>query len=190
MSVSRHYFWRDCGHRRMVAVAARADSQAVAGGKFNRRRSPAGASPVPAAKVGLGFSSPSSAACSRCSSAPISCGWTLADWRPLPAAEAAMVQHGRADPEQCGAAMGAGCRRPGTNGRRQGRPARRRRSAVAFLVGQLLAWRQLVAAGYFVAGNPANAFFYLITARAWAALVGRLGGSGQDGRQGLAWRST
>ena len=36
-------------------------------------------------------------------------------------------------------------------------------SAVVFLVGQLLAWRQLVEAGYFVAGNPANAFFYLIT---------------------------
>jgi cytochrome c oxidase subunit 3 len=37
-------------------------------------------------------------------------------------------------------------------------------SALAFLVGQLLAWRQLDAAGYFVATNPANSFFYLVTA--------------------------
>src|SRR5258708_24048863 len=37
-------------------------------------------------------------------------------------------------------------------------------SALIFLVGQLLAWRQLSFAGYFVASNPANSFFYLITA--------------------------
>jgi cytochrome c oxidase subunit 3 len=37
-------------------------------------------------------------------------------------------------------------------------------SAVTFLVGQLLAWQQLSVAGYFVASNPANSFFYLITA--------------------------
>ena len=35
--------------------------------------------------------------------------------------------------------------------------------AVVFLVGQLLAWRQLIAEGYFLASNPANSFFYLIT---------------------------
>jgi cytochrome c oxidase subunit 3 len=37
-------------------------------------------------------------------------------------------------------------------------------SALAFLAGQLLAWRQLDGAGYFLAANPANSFFYLITA--------------------------
>src|SRR5260370_19240397 len=36
--------------------------------------------------------------------------------------------------------------------------------AVTFLVGQLLAWQQLRVAGYFLASNPANSFFYLITA--------------------------
>lgn len=35
--------------------------------------------------------------------------------------------------------------------------------ALAFLAGQLLAWRQLSAAGYFRAANPASSFFYLIT---------------------------
>jgi cytochrome c oxidase subunit 3 len=36
-------------------------------------------------------------------------------------------------------------------------------STIAFLAGQLLVWRQLVDAGYFAAGNPANAFFYVLT---------------------------
>ncbi len=36
--------------------------------------------------------------------------------------------------------------------------------AFAFLAGQLLVCQQLVALGYYSAANPANAFFYLITA--------------------------
>jgi cytochrome c oxidase subunit 3 len=36
-------------------------------------------------------------------------------------------------------------------------------SALVFLGGQFLVWRQLVDAGYFAASNPANAFFYLLT---------------------------
>ena len=36
-------------------------------------------------------------------------------------------------------------------------------TALGFLAGQLLAWRELVVAGYVLAGNPANSFFYLIT---------------------------
>ncbi len=36
-------------------------------------------------------------------------------------------------------------------------------SALAFLVGQVLAWWQLAESGYLLAGNPANSFFYLIT---------------------------
>src|SRR5260370_27232754 len=47
-------------------------------------------------------------------------------------------------------------------------------SAVTFLVGQLLAWRQLSVAGYFVASNPANSFFYLITAAHRLHLMGGL----------------
>jgi cytochrome c oxidase subunit 3 len=47
-------------------------------------------------------------------------------------------------------------------------------SAVTFLVGQLLAWQQLSVAGYFVASNPANSFFYLITAAHGLHLMGGL----------------
>ena len=35
---------------------------------------------------------------------------------------------------------------------------------VLFLVGQVVAWQQLNAAGYYLDLNPANAFFYLLTA--------------------------
>ena len=47
-------------------------------------------------------------------------------------------------------------------------------SALVFLVGQLLAWQQLRVAGYFVASNPANSFFYLITAVHGLHLAGGL----------------
>jgi cytochrome c oxidase subunit 3 len=47
-------------------------------------------------------------------------------------------------------------------------------SAVTFLIGQLLAWRELSVAGYFLASNPANSFFYLITAVHGLHLVGGL----------------
>ncbi len=46
--------------------------------------------------------------------------------------------------------------------------------AFAFLVGQFIAWRQLVDLGYFAATNPANAFFYLVTALHAVHLLGGL----------------
>ena len=46
--------------------------------------------------------------------------------------------------------------------------------AFAFMLGQLLAWRQLVDAGYFAYANPANAFFYLITGTHALHLLGGL----------------
>ena len=52
-------------------------------------------------------------------------------------------------------------------------------SAVTFLIGQLLAWRQLSDAGYFLASNPANSFFYLITALHGLHLIGGLVGLGR-----------
>jgi cytochrome c oxidase subunit III len=35
---------------------------------------------------------------------------------------------------------------------------------ILFLAGQLLLWKEFIRAGYFASSNPANAFFYLITA--------------------------
>ena len=46
--------------------------------------------------------------------------------------------------------------------------------AFTFLVGQLFAWQQLNAAGYFLAANPGNAFFYLFTGVHGLHLLGGL----------------
>ena len=43
-----------------------------------------------------------------------------------------------------------------------------------FLAGQLWVWQQLNASGYFAAANPANAFFYLLTALHGLHLLGGL----------------
>jgi cytochrome c oxidase subunit 3 len=47
-------------------------------------------------------------------------------------------------------------------------------TALAFLAGQIVVWRQLVAEGYFLASNPANSFFYLITAMHGLHILGGL----------------
>ena len=44
----------------------------------------------------------------------------------------------------------------------------------AFLGGQLLVWRQLSSAGYYLATNPADAFFYILTALHGLHLAGGL----------------
>jgi cytochrome c oxidase subunit 3 len=46
--------------------------------------------------------------------------------------------------------------------------------AIAFLTGQLWVWQQFVAWGYFVASNPANSFFYLLTGLHGLHLLGGL----------------
>jgi cytochrome c oxidase subunit 3 len=48
---------------------------------------------------------------------------------------------------------------------------------LAFLLGQLLLWQQFQARGYYLAANPANAFFYLLTAVHGLHLAGGLAAS-------------
>ena len=59
-------------------------------------------------------------------------------------------------------------------------------SAVVFVFGQLLAWQQLNVAGYFLTANPANAFFYLITAVHGLHVLGGLAALGRTVAK--AWR--
>lgn len=47
-------------------------------------------------------------------------------------------------------------------------------TALAFLAGQLLAWRELVAGGYLLDANPANSFFYLLTGMHGLHILGGL----------------
>ena len=44
----------------------------------------------------------------------------------------------------------------------------------AFLIGQCIAWKQLADRGYYLAGNPASAFFYVITWAHAAHVIGAL----------------
>ncbi|MBM3114500.1 cytochrome c oxidase subunit 3 [Jeongeupia naejangsanensis] len=46
--------------------------------------------------------------------------------------------------------------------------------ACAFLIGQLVAWQQMRSAGFLVAGNPANSFFYLLTGMHGVHVLGGL----------------
>ena len=46
--------------------------------------------------------------------------------------------------------------------------------AFAFLIGQFIAWRQMIGLGYFAASNPANAFYFLVTALHAVHLLGGL----------------
>lgn len=62
---------------------------------------------------------------------------------------------------------------------------------IAFLAGQLWAWRQLDAAGYYLTTNPANAFFYFLTALHALHLLGGLwvwGSTAARVRRGAAAR--
>ena len=58
-------------------------------------------------------------------------------------------------------------------------------TAFAFLVGQLMAWRDLEAGGFFLTANPANSFFYLITGMHGLHIVGGLVGLGRTTVKGL-----
>ena len=49
-------------------------------------------------------------------------------------------------------------------------------TALAFLFGQTMAWRELAAAGHFLSTNPANSFFYLLTGMHGLHILGGLVG--------------
>ena len=53
-------------------------------------------------------------------------------------------------------------------------------ATLAFMAGQVWAWHQLTGTGYLLAGNPANTFFYLITAAHGLHLVGGLVALGRN----------
>jgi len=59
-------------------------------------------------------------------------------------------------------------------------------TSLAFLSGQILAWRQLTADGYLLTSNSANAFFYILTGIHGLHLLGGLAALGMT--IGKAWR--
>jgi cytochrome c oxidase subunit 3 len=59
--------------------------------------------------------------------------------------------------------------------------------ALAFIIGQLMAWNQLSSSGYLISTNPANAFFYVLTALHALHLAGGLIALGKTVKR--VWRS-
>jgi cytochrome c oxidase subunit 3 len=145
-----------------------------------------GASPLPAATIGLGVFLVVVGALFSLLISAYSVRMTMLDWRPLPvpdllwfntgllvASSVALqlahvaVKRGRTEDMKLGLLAGAGF-------------------ALLFLVGQILVWRQLSAAGYFLASNPANAFFYLLVALHGLHLSGGLVALGRSANR--VWR--
>jgi cytochrome c oxidase subunit 3 len=98
----------------------------------------------------------------------------LGDWRPLPTPNLLWLNTGLLVFSSLGLQWSqVAARRADMDGVRAGLLAGGV-SALAFLAGQLLAWQQLTDAGYFLSTNPANAFFYMLTAVHGLHLLGGL----------------
>jgi cytochrome c oxidase subunit 3 len=123
-----------------------------------------GVSSVPLAKVGLGILLVSISALFALFISAYLMRMQLADWRatPKPAllwvntgilmVSSAALQWARAM-EDRGRPEGVRYALLGAGG-----------AAIAFVIGQAVAWKQLAEAGYALTSNPANSFFFLITA--------------------------
>ncbi len=140
-----------------------------------------GAAPVPAAKVGLGVFIAVASMLMVLQLSAYSMRMEMAGWSPPPRpwllwvntallVVASVALHRAVLAARRGDRAGAG------NGVLAGATA-----GLAFVAGQLLAWRQLAQAGYLPAGNPADAFFYLITAAHGLHVLGGLVALGRTG---------
>lgn len=144
------------------------------------------ASPAPAAKVGLGVLLAALGSLFALLVGAYLMRRQLADWRPVPAPillwvnTSVLMLSGAALHGAEGAAL-----RSDVAGVRRGLLAAGG-TALAFLAGQVVAWRQLATAGYFLASNPASSFFYLVTALHGLHLLGGMVALGRIA--GRAWR--
>lgn len=86
------------------------------------------------------------------------------DWRPMPEPALLWINTGILMADSL---AWEGARRSARLGERQRMRAMTIAGSVlglVFLAGQILLWRQFQVEGYYLAANPANAFFYLLTA--------------------------
>lgn len=123
-----------------------------------------GASPFPAAKIGLGVFIAVAGALFALFVSAYAMRMQLGDWRPLPAP--ALLWLNTLVLVLSSVALQwaqAAARRGRMEGVKAGLLAAGATSLV-FLVGQTLAWIQLTGEGYVLSSNPANAFFYVLTA--------------------------
>lgn len=140
-----------------------------------------GASPLPTAKIGLGVFLAVAGSLLVLLVSAYAMRMGMEDWRPLPQPGLLWVNTGVL------VASSAALHRARVAVHRGDREGARAwllaggLAAVAFLAGQVLAWKQLAAAGYRLTTNPADAFFYLITAVHGLHVLGGLAALGRTG---------
>jgi cytochrome c oxidase subunit 3 len=122
-----------------------------------------GASSLPAAKIGLGVFLAVVGSLFALLISAYSMRMEMGEWRPAPVPKLLWLNTGML-------ILSSGALQWAQVAARRGKMAGARAGllaggvfALAFLAGQLIAWRQLDAAGYYLTTNPAAAFFYLIT---------------------------
>lgn len=131
--------------------------------------------PLPAAKIGLGvFLAVIGSLFALFASAYVMRMHMAADWQPLPEPKLLWLNTGVLALSSVALQRAQGAARRGQLDHARTSLLAGGICALAFLAGQLLAWQQLIAGGYFVASNPANSFFYLITAVHGLHLLGGL----------------
>jgi cytochrome c oxidase subunit 3 len=139
-----------------------------------------GASSLPAAKIGLGVFLAVVGSLFALLISAYSMRMEMGEWRPVPVPKLLWLNTGMLILSS-GALQWAqvAARRGRMDGARAGLLAGGV-FALAFLAGQLFAWRQLDAAGYYMTANPAAAFFYLITGVHGLHLLGGLVALGRN----------
>jgi cytochrome c oxidase subunit 3 len=133
-----------------------------------------GVSSLPVAKVGLGVLLASLGALFALFISAYFMRMQLADWRPVPKPTLLWINTGVLMLSSAAlqwARVAADRRDLGTVRTSVLAAAA---AALAFLVGQLLAWQQLTGTGHFLTANPASSFFYLITALHGVHVLGGL----------------
>ena len=145
-----------------------------------------GAVSAPAAKIGLGVFF----AVAGCLFALLISAYfirmDMGDWRPLPIPKLLWTNTGVLAISSAALHWTSVSARKGQIGDVRAGLAVAGIAAAGFLAWQLAVWRQLSDAGYFLASNPANSFFYLLTGTHGAHLLGGLVALGRTSAK--AWR--
>jgi cytochrome c oxidase subunit 3 len=133
-----------------------------------------GVSAVPVAKIGLGVLLAALGSLFALFISAYLMRMQLADWRPVPKPTLLWINTGVLMLSSAGLQWARAAADRGDLGRVRAGLLMAAAAALAFLIGQLFAWQQLTATGYFLTSNPASSFFYLITALHGVHLIGGL----------------